>query len=158
MTLRLYTKVLSGNDIVEACAANNFSYTETGLFLFYNKVVHGELINFLNILLSDMIALSQTLNQTELTRAKNQLKSNIFMALEQRMVRVTDIGSQVIFYGKRLSGDYIIEQIDKLTISDLKRLLKQILVSKPTMLAYGQQLDDLPSVDELHQIVKSNLV
>jgi len=158
MHSRLYTNVLGGNDFVEACVANNFSYKETGLFLFYSKVTHGNFIPFLNTLLGDMIDLSENLSQTDLDRAKNQLKSNIFMALEQRTVKSNDIGSQIMFYGNRLPSEQIVSQIDKLTVADAKMIFKKTLSSKPTLVSYGKNLEEIPSADEIQRILKTHLV
>lgn len=148
---------MGGNDFVEACVANNFSYKDAGLFLFYSKVTHGNFIPFLNTLLSDMVDLAKNLQRSELERAKNQLKSNIFMALEQRTIKSNDIGSQIMFYGRRMPSEHIVAQIDKLTVDDAKQILKRTLTSKPTLVSYGQNLDEVPSSDEIQQVLKANL-
>jgi len=157
MHSRLYTNVLGGNEFVEACSANVFTYNDCGLFVLQGKVTHGTYLDFLNLLFSDLVDLSQNMTQEEVQRAKNQLKSNIFMALESRSVKASDTGAQILFYGRKFPHDEIVKTIDRLTVRDMQICLNKLLTAKPTMVAYGQQTDEIPTVETLQEVLGQNL-
>lgn len=85
------------------------------------------------------------MEQEEFLRAKNQLKSQIFMALESRTSLADDMGRQVMVYGKRNSAEDVGNKIDALSMQDVQRVLKKMLTNNmPTVVAYGEGTDLLP--------------
>lgn len=57
----------------------------------------------------------------ELKRAKNALKSSIWMNLESRAVVLEDLGRQLLMSGKILSGYELCEKVDQVTPQDIQR-------------------------------------
>ena len=103
MYSRLYTNILNHYPQIDHCASFHHIYTDSSLFGLFASFVpasgrhHGNtpsqimphLVHQLSLLLYAQIP------QTELMRAKNQLKSSLVMALESRSVEVEDLGRQV---------------------------------------------------------------
>ncbi len=97
----------------------------------------GKLNEVIEIIVGELLHTAQNLEEEEFVRAQNQLKSSIFMALETRSALAEDIARQVYAYGKRHSAEFICDKIDKLQPADIKKLLKRILTSPVSLLAYG---------------------
>ena len=105
MYSRLYTHILNHFPQIDHCASFHHIYTDSSLFgLFASFVPNGpgrhgntasqilpHLIHQLSLLLYKPVPAQ------ELSRAKNQLKSSLMMALESRAVEVEDLGRQVCF-------------------------------------------------------------
>ena len=104
MYSRLYTHILNHFPQIDHCASFHHIYTDSSLFgLFASFVpatgrhspgntpsqIFPHLVHQLSLLLYTPI------NEVELQRAKNQLKSSLMMALESRAVEVEDLGRQV---------------------------------------------------------------
>jgi processing peptidase subunit alpha len=107
MYSRLYSHILNHFHQIEHCAAFHHVYTDSslfGLFASFSPAVSGQrgssrpphvlphLIHQLSLLLYSPIP------ERELSRAKNQLKSTMMMALESQAVEVEDLGRQVCIY------------------------------------------------------------
>lgn len=72
-------------------------------------------------LLADQFKKLGTVTQEELSRAKNALKSSIWMNLESRAVVLEDIGRQLLMSGKILSGNELCAKVDTVTAADIER-------------------------------------
>jgi processing peptidase subunit alpha len=102
--------------------------------------------------------------QQELSRAKNQLKSSLMMALESRSVEVEDLGRQTQIHGHKVPVEEMCEKIDRVTLADIHRTATRVLRPKegdaplnyglgsgqPTIVAQGQ-LDGLHDIAEVLQ-------
>lgn len=104
MYSRLYTHILNHYPQIDHCASFNHIYTDSSLFGLFASFVPAvgdirqgntpaqilpHLVHQLSLLLHSPIP------EAELSRARNQLKSSLVMALESRAVEVEDLGRQV---------------------------------------------------------------
>ena len=131
MYSRLYTNVLNQHGWVESCIAFNHSYSDSGLFGISASCSPSHIANMLEVMCRELTALgSETgwsrLKEGEVGRAKNQLKSNLLMNLESRMVELEDLGRQVQMHGRKVGVKEMCENVDKLTMSDLRRVARQV--------------------------------
>ncbi|KAJ8662892.1 hypothetical protein O0I10_001068 [Lichtheimia ornata] len=134
MYSRLFTHVLNQHYWVESCQAFNHCYTDSGLF----GIAGSCRPEYANALLEvicrelDMVSRSDVneylrVNDQELSRAKNQLKSSLLMNLESRMVQLEDLGRQVQVHGKKTGIDEMLENIDRVDVSELQRVASRIV-------------------------------
>jgi processing peptidase subunit alpha len=131
MYSRLYTNVLNQNGWVENCMSFNHSYTDSGLFGISASCVPSKVTQMLEVMCRELNALTldtgySSLQQGEIDRAKNQLRSSLLMNLESRMVELEDLGRQVQVHGRKISVREMCERIEALTVQDLRRVAKQI--------------------------------
>jgi processing peptidase subunit alpha len=132
MYSRLYTNVLNQHGWVESCVAFNHSYTDTGLFGISASCLPGRARDMLNVMCQELWALTtdrwpSALNETEVARAKNQLRSSLLMNLESRMVELEDLGRQVQVHGRKIPVREMTARIEALTIEDLRRVAGIVL-------------------------------
>lgn len=121
MYSRLYTHILNQYPQIDHCASFHHIYTDSSLFGLFASFVPAasgvsggntasqilpHLVHQLSLLLYSPIP------QVELSRAKNQLKSSLMMALESRSVEVEDLGRQVCFYSSFLYGSRLTFRVD----------------------------------------------
>lgn len=102
MYSRLYTHILNHFPQIDHCASFHHIYTDSSLFGLFASFVpsSGRQANapahiFPHLVHQLSLLLYSNLPQAELSRAKNQLKSSLMMALESRAVEVEDLGRQV---------------------------------------------------------------
>ncbi|KAJ7897191.1 Metalloenzyme, LuxS/M16 peptidase-like protein [Mycena olivaceomarginata] len=134
MYSRLYTHILNHYPQVDHCAAFHHIYTDSSLFgLFASFVPYSKgrsagntpaqilphLVHQLSVLLYTPIPAA------ELTRAKNQLKSALMMALESRAVEVEDLGRQVLVHNRQISVLEMTAKIDELKPSDMRKVAEK---------------------------------
>ncbi|KAI1421425.1 peptidase M16 inactive domain-containing protein [Xylaria sp. FL1777] len=132
MYSRLYTNVLNQHAWVENCMAFNHSYTDSGLFGISAICTPGRTWHMLDVMCQELRALTMdtgfsALTETEVKRAKNQLRSSLLMNLESRMVELEDLGRQVQVYGRKVPVLEMCHNIEKLTVKDLRNVARKVL-------------------------------
>ncbi|KAK4546430.1 hypothetical protein LTR36_002107 [Oleoguttula mirabilis] len=131
MYSRLYTNVLNQYGWVENCVAFNHAYTDSGLFGISAACGTQFVPRMLDTMARELSLLSAEtglgrLSETEVKRAKNQLRSSLLMNLESRMVELEDLGRQVQVHGRRVPVQEMVGNIEAVTIADLRRVAKQV--------------------------------
>lgn len=153
MYSRLYTQVLNQFYYIESCISFNHSYEDSGLF-----GISASCIPQAAPYLAEVICrqLAQTfdkssggLNDNEVNRAKNQLRSSLMMNLESKMVELEDLGRQMQVRGKRVPVEEMVEKIEQLTSDDIRRVAERVLTGnannagkgtgKPTVVIQGER-------------------
>ena len=132
MYSRLYTNVLNQYGWVESCVAFNHSYTDSGLFGISASCNPRNVSQMLDVMCKELQALTldsgwTALNDIEVNRAKNQLRSQLLMNLESRMVELEDLGRQVQVHGRKLGVREMCRKIEDLTVEDLRRVAKMVM-------------------------------
>ncbi|CAG9993453.1 unnamed protein product [Clonostachys byssicola] len=131
MYSRLYTNVLNQHGFVESCIAFNHSYTDSGLFGISASCLPGHTSAMLDIMCQQLHALTldtgfSRLQDTEVERAKNQLRSSLLMNLESRMVELEDLGRSVQVHGRKVPVREMCRRIENLTVADLRRVASDV--------------------------------
>ncbi|TPX30742.1 hypothetical protein SmJEL517_g05767 [Synchytrium microbalum] len=134
MYTRLYTNVLNRYWWVEQCNMVSYSYLDTGLFGITASVPPSEESHagVLPVLLDQLVWMTTMIREDELSRAKNQLKSSLLMSLESKVLELEDIGRQVMVHGRRLSVNEMIQRIEDLTVDDLIRVARRMVLGEDT--------------------------
>lgn len=131
MYSRLYTNVLNQHGWVESCVAFNNSYTDSGLFGISASCSPKRAWQMLEVMCRELQNLTlesgySSLQKSEVSRAKNQLKSSLLMNLESRMVELEDLGRQVQVHGRKVGVKEMCARIEALTVKDLRRVAQQV--------------------------------
>ncbi|KAG6004487.1 hypothetical protein E4U21_001059 [Claviceps maximensis] len=132
MYSRLYTNVLNQFGWVESCVSFNHSYTDSGLFGISASCLPGHTSSMLDVMCQELRALTLSsgfsrLQQGEVSRAKNQLRSSLLMNLESRMVELEDLGRSVQVHGHKVPVREMCAKIAALTVEDLRRVASMIV-------------------------------
>jgi processing peptidase subunit alpha len=156
MFTRLYTNVLNRYPWIHMAQSFTSCYTDVGLLGVMGTAEPEQAGKLVDVLCTELLYLTMNIEDTELLRAKNQLKTSMFFNLESRSVLVDDIGRQLLLQGRRLSGDQHSEVIDGYPKAELCKLMKRILSSPPTIVAYGRpsSLKKIPKKDLVESFFK----
>ncbi|KAL1797784.1 hypothetical protein ACET3X_004390 [Alternaria dauci] len=131
MYSRLYTNVLNQHGWVESCVAFNHSYTDSGLFGIASSCAPSHVAQMLEVMCRELKSLGDetgyaALNEVEVQRAKNQLRSSLLMNLESRMVELEDLGRQVQVHGRKVGVKEMCKKIEDVSIKDLRRVARHV--------------------------------
>lgn len=127
MYSRLYTRVLNRHHWMENCQMFNYSYADTGLFGITASVPseRGAHNRVLGVLCEQLYSMTEKIGDDELQRAKNQLRSNLLMSLESKVVELEDVGRQVLAHGRRVGAYEMCELIGRITEEDVRRVARR---------------------------------
>lgn len=132
MYSRLYTNVLNQYGWVESCVSFNHSYTDSGLFGISASCLPGHTSAMIDVMCQELRALTldsglSRLQEGEVARAKNQLRSSLLMNLESRMVELEDLGRSIQVHGRKVPVREMCKRIEELTVGDLRRVAKMVV-------------------------------
>jgi len=150
MYSRLYENILNTYGWVES--ANSFSsiFSDTSIFGIYAVVEGARASDMIDVMLRELIEMASPVNSVELGRAKNALKSAVYMQLETRPLQLEDLGKQYITYDKIFSAHEIAEKIDAVTGPDIQRVATNML-KKPVSLGSWGTVQHVPRVEKLQR-------
>jgi len=97
----------------------NIGYKDTGLFGYHVNTGRMKIMDVQECMAQELRYLGATVSDLELVRAKNQLRTQIFLALESNAAVARDIATQLIYHGKRSTLVELEENIDALTAQDV---------------------------------------
>ncbi|ANZ77155.1 BA75_03705T0 [Komagataella pastoris] len=146
MYARAYTRVLNQYGFIESCNSYIHNFSDSGLFGVSissipqaNKVVAELLGHELSCLFSENPG-KGALTDSEVKRAKNQLRSSLLMNLESKMVQLEELGRHIQVYGRKVDVTEMCDKISKVTKEDLVAIAKKVLTgSKPTIVVQGDR-------------------
>jgi len=148
MYTRLYTHVLNRYHWMYSATAYNHAYSDSGIFCINASAHPSQLADLVQVLVRELVAITGQISDSELKRAKTQLKSMLLMNLESRPVIFEDVARQVLAQGHRKQPQHFIQQIDQVTREDINRIGAKMLATKVSMAAIGS-LGKLPSFNDV---------
>lgn len=138
MSSRLFQEVRENKGLCYTIYSTNVPTYETGSFEIYTATDPNKINDALEAIIVELKKLfKEEITDEELNRAKIKAKSSILMQMESTSYRGAFLANGLIFRNKMPSVDEISKEIDNTTIQDLKRILKDILITKPTLVIYG---------------------
>jgi len=155
MYSRLYTQVLNQYSWIQSCECFYSWYSDIGLFGVHSTCDPKYAPKMLHEVIKHLLLTLVDIEEQELQRAKNLLKSSIFYNLEGRSVLVDDIGRQVLTLGKRITAEEHCKLIDACNIESIVAAAKRMFKTKPIFIAYGDKnaLTQMPNHEELHTYI-----
>lgn len=124
---RLFQEIREKRGLAYSIYSFIASYFDTGVWGVYAGVSRKKVREVLELILEEMNNLSDTLNEAELQRAKNQLKGNIILGLESTSSRMSNIARQEIYYGRYYSPKEMMNKVDSVTFNQIKDLVSKLV-------------------------------
>jgi predicted Zn-dependent peptidase len=88
--------------------------------------------------MEELIKSTQKIEDIELIRAKNQVKSSLIMSLENTNSRCQKLGNNILNHNKIISNKDIINKINNINIDELINYSSNLIKQKPTFTAIGK--------------------
>ncbi|MEW5745455.1 MAG: pitrilysin family protein [Nitrospirota bacterium] len=98
------------------------SYFDTGFWAVYAGTGKKKAALVTELIVKEMRGLCDTITDTEIRRAKDQLKGNIVLGLESTSNRMQAIARQEIYYGRYFTQNEIMRDIESVTMKQVKEL------------------------------------
>jgi len=138
MSSRLFQEVREIRGLCYSIHAFHMPYADTGLFALYAGTDETDAPELMRVVIDQIGNATETLNDTEINRAKAQMKAGLLMALESSEARVGQLARQMLAYGRPIPLDEIVAKVDAVTIASA-RAAGAALISraKPAIAALG---------------------
>jgi predicted Zn-dependent peptidase len=138
MSSRLFQEVRENRGLCYAIHAFHMPYADTGLFALYAGTDETDAPELMRVAIDETLRATETLNETEVSRAKAQMKAGLLMALESSEARLGQIARQMLAYGRPIPLEEIVAKVDAVTV-DSARAAGRALVrrGRPVVAALG---------------------
>ena len=138
MSSRLFQEVRENRGLCYAIHAFHMPYADTGLFGLYAGTDETDSPELMRVVIDQIGNATETLNDSEIARAKAQMKAGLLMALESSEARLVQIARQMLAYGRPIPLEEIVAKVDAVTV-DSARAAGRALIgrSRPAIAALG---------------------
>lgn len=123
---RLFQEVREKRGLVYSIYSYIASYLDTGVWAVYAGAGRHNTVEVINIVLREFKSLSGTITESELQRAKDQLKGNLILGLESTSSRMQNIARQELYYGRYYSIQETIKNINSIKLGQVRELSERL--------------------------------
>jgi len=142
---RLFQEVREERGLAYSVFSYTSAFRDGGVFAVYCGAGPERIGTAMGVVGNELRRLSGSgVTEVELYRAKEQLKSNITMALESTSARMNRIGRSLLLLDEVVDIDAVLQRIERVSLDDIQRVASRFC--DPAMLslaAIGPQLDRL---------------
>jgi predicted Zn-dependent peptidase len=138
MSSRLFQEVREKRGLCYAIHAFHMPFSDTGLFALYAGTDETDAPELMRVVIDEIGQATETLNETEVNRAKAQMKAGLLMALESSEARIGQLARQMLAYGRPMPLEEIVAKVDAVTVASARAAGRALLGgSKPAIAALG---------------------
>lgn len=136
--------VISSNNLANSFMSFSTSYSDTGLWGIY--LVSENLLNLddmTHFTMKEWQRMSTAPTETEVDRAKAQLKASLLLGLDGSTAVAEDIGRQIVTSGKRMTPEEIESAVEKVDVKEIQRVAQKYLWDKDIAVAAVGRVEGL---------------
>ena len=138
MSSRLFQEVREKRGLCYSIHAFHMPYADTGLFALYAGTDEIDAPELMRVVIDEVANATETLNETEVARAKAQMKAGLLMALESSEARLGQIARQMLAYGRPIPLDEIVAKVDAVTVASARAAGRALIGrGRPAIAALG---------------------
>ena len=139
MSSRLFQEIREKRGMAYAIYAYLQCYTDGGLFGVYAGTDKSQVEELVPLIFAQIKEISGGLLDTEIARARAQIKAGILMSLESTSSRSEQLARQMVVFKKPLSIEDTIAKVEAVDEDAIKRVAERLLASPPTLTTLGPE-------------------
>jgi len=136
------------NGFVDTVSGINSNFSDTGLFGININGAGSHSADLLKVAIEQLDALRRPLDETELVRAKNNLKMSFMLAMESSGDRLEEVARNYQSHGSLTLWKHC-QAIDAVTSEQINSAVSRALQGKPTMVVTGGSINMVPSMTDV---------
>lgn len=144
MSSRLFQNIREKEGLCYSIYSFHSSYVDKGIFGIYCGMSPENFDRVMDLILEECrVLLARGVTETELLDTKTYIKGNIALSMESTEVRMGQLARNEMNYGRCVSFEEIVENIDKITCDDIARITRRIFSGQPlSLVSIGKLVND----------------
>jgi len=126
MSSRLFQEVREKRGLCYSIYSFHWSFSDTGVFGVHAATGPDDVEELMPVLIDELGRAVDDIGEKELNRARAQLRAGLLMTLESPAARAGQLARQLLLFGRVISPEELVERIEVITVSDLRRLAARI--------------------------------
>jgi predicted Zn-dependent peptidase len=138
MSSRLFQEVREIRGLCYTIQAFHMPYSDTGMFGLYAGTDEADAPELMRVVIDQIENATETLNESEISRAKAQMKAGLLMALESSEARLGQIARQMLAFGRPIPLDEIVAKVEAVTVESARAAGRALIArGRPAIAALG---------------------
>ncbi len=137
MSSRLFQEVREKRGLVYSIYSFSAPYLDGGLFGIYAGTGESEAEELMPVTLEELRKVQSEVTETELARARAQVKASLLMSLESTGSRCEQLARQMQVFGRVIPTQETVARINTVTPDDIQRAAARHFRATPTLAAMG---------------------
>jgi predicted Zn-dependent peptidase len=148
LTSRLWHEVRETRGLAYEIQAFHWPFSDCGLFGIGAGTGGPDVAELVDVTLECARRAVTDIDETEIARAKAQMKVGLLAALESPGGRIERIARQLLTWGRVIPSEEVVAKVDAVTVADVRHAGQLLLQGAPTIAAIGP-IHGLPSIDKV---------
>jgi predicted Zn-dependent peptidase len=140
LSSRLFQEVREMRGLAYAIDAFHWAFTDTGVFAIGAGTSPKDIPELVRVCMNCLRDAGQTISETEVARARAQMKVGLLGALEVPGGRVEQLARQMLTFGRVIPRSEIAARIDGVTAEAVRAAAISVLASPPTLAMVGPKI------------------
>ncbi|MFG1463028.1 pitrilysin family protein [Xanthobacter sp. DSM 24535] len=138
MSSRLFQEVRESRGLCYSIYAFHWAYADTGLFGVYAGTDLADVGELTDVVIDELMALSEGASEVEVSRAKAQMKVGVLTAQESSGARADQAARQILGFDRIIPVEEIVAKIEAVTVDSVRASARDLLAhARPTLSAIG---------------------
>src|SRR5918999_3466158 len=138
MSSRLFQEVRENRGLCYSIYSFHVSYQDTGMFALYSGTAETDAPELMRVVVDQIAEASENLTESEVARAKAQMKASLLMALESSRSRAEQLARQMLAYGRPIPLTELVGKIEAVTVESARAAGRALIAgSQPAVAALG---------------------
>jgi predicted Zn-dependent peptidase len=151
MSSRLFQEARERRGLCYSIYSFHMPYTDIGMFGLYAGTDAADTSELMRVIVGEIAGTADTISETEIARAKAQMKAGLLMALESSGARIDQLARQMITRGRPMSVEELVEKVEAVTV-ETARTAGRALIARGKMatavLGLGSGLESAAAIAE----------
>ena len=149
MSSRLFQEVRERRGLCYSIYAFHWSFSDTGMMGVHAATGPDDVAELMPVILGELERAAHDINETELNRAKAQLRAGLLMTLESPAGRAGQLARQLLLFGRPIPVEELAGRINAITVEALRKLAEEIFTGSPPTLTAVGPLDGMMSPEKV---------
>jgi len=147
LSSRLFQELREERGLVYDTSAFHWGFLDSGLMAIHFATAADTVAEASGVVLHQLEDAIDSVSEDELGRAKAQLKASLLMSRESCAARMGQAAWQSMVFGRPLTREERIAEIETVSAADVRRLLSEMTRSPPTLVAVGAM--EVPPAEDI---------
>jgi predicted Zn-dependent peptidase len=127
MSSRLFQEAREKRGLCYSIYSFHVPYSDIGMFGLYAGTDSADTSELMRLIVEEIANATETLSETEVSRAKAQMKAGLLMALESSGERIGQLARQLLTYGRPLPVDEVVAKVEAVTAESAREAGRALL-------------------------------
>jgi predicted Zn-dependent peptidase len=138
MSSRLFQEIREKRGLCYSIYSFHAPYSDVGMFGLYAGTHAADTSELMRLVVEEIANAAETVNETEVARAKAQMKAGLLMALESSGERIGQLARQMIVWGRPVPLDELVEKVEAVTVESARAAGRALIGrGKPAIAVIG---------------------